>query len=64
MKQFQQELATLKQRVVEMGELAESMVAGASDALINAERAASSRCSRTNRSSIVFRSRSTAKRSG
>jgi phosphate transport system protein len=38
MKQFQHELTALKQRVVEMGNLAASMVAGASDALIKAER--------------------------
>ena len=38
MKQFQQELSALKQRVVEMGHLAASMVAGSSDALIKAER--------------------------
>jgi phosphate transport system protein len=40
MKKFDQELATLKQRIVEMGALAESMVSGASDALINTNRAA------------------------
>jgi phosphate transport system protein len=40
MKKFEQELATLKQRMSEMGALAESMVAAASNALINAERAA------------------------
>lgn len=40
MKEFEQALATLKQRIVEMGELAESMVSGASRALINAEPAA------------------------
>lgn len=40
MKKFDQELAALKQRLAEMGELAESMAAAASDALINAERAA------------------------
>jgi phosphate transport system protein len=40
MKKFEQELATLKGRVIEMGALAESMVAAASNALINAERAA------------------------
>lgn len=39
MKKFEQELAALKQRIIEMGALAESMVAAASDALINAERA-------------------------
>jgi phosphate transport system protein len=39
MKKFERELATLKQRVVEMGALAESMVSGASDALINTDRA-------------------------
>ena len=39
MKQFQQELAQLKQQVVDMGSLAESMVAGASRALIKGERA-------------------------
>jgi phosphate transport system protein len=39
MKHFQQELAQLKQRVVDMGSLAESMVAGASRALIKGERA-------------------------
>lgn len=39
MKQFQQELAQLKQRVVDMGSLAETMVAGASRALIQGERA-------------------------
>jgi phosphate transport system protein len=39
MKQFQQELAQLKQRVVDMGSLAETMVAGASRALIRGERA-------------------------
>ena len=38
MKHFQQELTALKQRVVDMGHLAASMVAGASDALIKAER--------------------------
>ena len=40
MKRFEQELATLKQRMSEMGALAESMVAAASNALINAERSA------------------------
>jgi len=40
MKQFEQELARLKQRIIEMGALAESMVAAASHALINAERVA------------------------
>ena len=40
MKKFDQELATLKQRLAEMGALAESMVTAASDALINADRAA------------------------
>ena len=40
MKRFEQELATLKQRIGEMGALAESMVAAASNALIHAERAA------------------------
>ena len=40
MKQFQQELAALKQRLMDMGTLAESMVAAASHALIKAERAA------------------------
>lgn len=39
MRQFQQELAQLKQRVLDMGSLAESMVAGASRALIEGERA-------------------------
>jgi phosphate transport system protein len=39
MKQFQQELAQLKLRLVDMGALAESMVAGASRALIKGERA-------------------------
>lgn len=39
MKKFEQELAALKQRIIEMGALAESMVAAASDALINAEQA-------------------------
>jgi phosphate transport system protein len=39
MKHFQQELAQLKLRLVEMGTLAESMVAGASRALIKGERA-------------------------
>lgn len=38
MRQFQQELAQLKQRVIDMGSLAESMVAGASRALIKNER--------------------------
>src|SRR5438876_6601075 len=38
MRQFQQELAQLKQRVMDMGSLAESMVAGASRALIKNER--------------------------
>ena len=38
MKQFEHELAALKQRVVDMGNLAESMVASASDALIKADR--------------------------
>jgi phosphate transport system protein len=38
MKQFEQELTALKQRVLDMGALAASMVAGASDALIKAER--------------------------
>ena len=38
MKQFQRELTALKQRVVDMGHLAASMVAGASDALMKAER--------------------------
>ena len=37
MKQFQRELTALKQRVVDMGNLAASMVAGASDALMKAE---------------------------
>jgi phosphate transport system protein len=40
MKRFEQELAALKQRMSEMGALAESMVAAASNALIHAERAA------------------------
>ena len=40
MKKFEQELATLKQRIIEMGALAESMVAAASNALIDAERVA------------------------
>ena len=40
MKRFEQELATLKRRISEMGALAESMVAAASNALINADRAA------------------------
>lgn len=40
MKKFEQELAALKRRISEMGALAESMVTAASDALINAERAA------------------------
>lgn len=40
MKRFDQELAALKQRLAEMGALAESMVAAASDALINGERGA------------------------
>jgi phosphate transport system protein len=40
MKKFEQELATLRGRVIEMGALAESMVAAASNALINTERAA------------------------
>ena len=39
MKKFDQELVKLKQRIVEMGALAESMVSGASDALININRA-------------------------
>jgi phosphate transport system protein len=39
MKQFQQELTQLKQRVLDMGSLAESMVADASRALIEGERA-------------------------
>jgi phosphate transport system protein len=39
MKQFQQELAQLKQRVVDMGGLAQSMVVGSSRALIKGERA-------------------------
>ena len=39
MRQFQQELAQLKQRVLDMGSLAESMVADASRALIEGERA-------------------------
>ncbi len=38
MKRFEQELATLKDRVVEMGELAASMVAWSSSALIQRER--------------------------
>jgi len=40
MKKFEQELATLKQRIIEMGALAESMVTAASNALIHADRAA------------------------
>jgi phosphate transport system protein len=40
MKKFERELAALKQRMIEMGALAESMAAAASKALINAERAA------------------------
>jgi phosphate transport system protein len=40
MKKFEEELAALKQRIREMGAVAESMVAGASEALINAERSA------------------------
>jgi phosphate transport system protein len=40
MKKFEQELAMLKQRIGEMGVLAEAMVAAASNALIDAERAA------------------------
>jgi phosphate transport system protein len=39
MKQFQQELSQLKQQVVDMGSLAESMAADASRALIKGERA-------------------------
>jgi phosphate transport system protein len=39
MKQFQQELGQLKQRVLDMGSLAESMVADSSRALIEGERA-------------------------
>jgi phosphate transport system protein len=39
MKHFQEELAQLKQRVLDMGSLAESMVAGASRALVKGERA-------------------------
>jgi phosphate transport system protein len=39
MKKFDQELATLKQHVMEMGALAESMIAWASEALINRDRA-------------------------
>ena len=39
MKHFQQELAQLKQQVLDMGSLAESMVAEASRALIHGERA-------------------------
>jgi phosphate transport system protein len=38
MKQFQQELTALKLRVVGMGQLAASMVAGSSDALVKGER--------------------------
>ena len=38
MKQFQQELTALKRQVLDMGDLAASMVAGASDALLKAER--------------------------
>ena len=37
MKKFDEELAQLKQQIGHMGELAESMVALASSALINAE---------------------------
>jgi phosphate transport system protein len=40
MKQFEQELGRLKQTVLDMGSLAESMVAGASRALIKNERTA------------------------
>lgn len=40
MKKFEQELATLKRRIGEMGALAESMVVASSSALIDAERAA------------------------
>jgi phosphate transport system protein len=40
MKKFEQELATLKRRIIDMGALAESMVAAASNALINPEPAA------------------------
>ena len=40
MRKFEQELATLKRRIIEMGALAESMVAAASSALINAEKGA------------------------
>ncbi len=39
MKKFEQELASLKQRVMEMGDMAESMVAWASSALIKRDRA-------------------------
>jgi phosphate transport system protein len=38
MREFHQELAQLKQRVIDMGSLAESMVAGASQALIKNDR--------------------------
>jgi phosphate transport system protein len=38
MRQFQQELTALKQQVVDMGNLAASMVADSSDALVKAER--------------------------
>lgn len=40
MMKFEQELAALKQRISEMGALAESMVSAASNALINANRTA------------------------
>jgi phosphate transport system protein len=40
MKKFEQELSTLKRRMLEMGALAESMIVAASDALIDADRAA------------------------
>jgi phosphate transport system protein len=39
MKKFEQELASLKQRVMEMGALAESMITWASDSLIKRDRA-------------------------
>ena len=39
MKKFEQELASLKQRVMEMGALAASMIAWASDSLIKRDRA-------------------------
>ena len=61
MKKFEQELASIKQRVMDMGAVAETMVARASEALLSRDAASFPRCARTRRRSTAVRWRSTAK---